>query len=54
MSAIHKAAENGFPELCRRLISQHGAAVNSTDNRGIVLYFNYVTRFMTKEIEGGI
>ena len=39
----------GFSELCRRLVSQHGAAVNRTDNQGIVLYFNNVTRFMIQE-----
>ena len=40
--------------MCRKLISQHGAAVNSTDSDlGIVLHFYNVTRYRLQEIEGG-
>ena len=39
----------GRSNMCQHLISQHGAAVNSTNNAGIVLYFNNVTRFMIQE-----
>ena len=45
-SALHAAAYMGNSNMCQHLISKHGAAINSTDTRGIVLYLNNVTRFI--------
>ena len=45
-NALHIAAGYGRSNMCHHLVSQHGAAINSTDNGGIVLYFDNVNRFM--------
>ena len=44
-SALHVAAAYGRSNMCHHLVYQHGAAVNSTTNTGIISYFDNVTEY---------